>query len=159
GDHDIGIRMHWLLQDENTPRVLEQAGYLYDSTSGYNDDIGYRAGTHQVFRPLDCRTLLEMPMHIQDGALFYAGKLALPEAEAWRRCQDMIANTEQSGGVLTVLWHDRSLGPERHWGDFYERLVVELKRRGAWFANARDVVDWFRARRAVSFTAGGCERP
>jgi hypothetical protein len=157
GDRDIGIRMHWLLQDESTPRVLEQAGYLYDSTSGYNDDIGYRAGTHQVFRPLDCRTLLEMPMHIQDGALFYAGKLALSESVAWDRCQAMIANTGRSGGVLTVLWHDRSLGPERHWGDFYARLVDDLKKRGAWFANARTVVDWFRARRAVRFTAQGCE--
>jgi hypothetical protein len=159
GDRDIGIRMHWLLQDENTPRVLEDAGYLYDSTSGYNDDIGYRAGTHQVFRPLDCRTLLEMPMHIQDGALFYAGKLALSEAQAWQRCQAMIANSERAGGVLTVLWHDRSLGPERHWGDFYVRLVDDLKRRGAWFANARAVVDWFRARRAVQFSARGCELP
>jgi hypothetical protein len=159
GDAHVGIRMHWLLHDEHTPRVLEQAGYVYDSTSGYNDDIGYRAGTHQVFRPLDCDTLLEMPMHIQDGALFYAGKLALSESQAWDRCQAMITNTERSGGVLTVLWHDRSLGPERHWGDFYVRLVDDLKRRGAWFANARAVVDWFRARRAVRFTARGCELP
>jgi hypothetical protein len=159
GDHEIGIRMHWLLQDEQTPRVLEAAGYLYDSTSGYNDDVGYRAGTHQVFRPLDCTRLLEMPMHIQDGALFYAGKLALSESVAWQRCLAMITNAERHGGVLTVLWHDRSLGPERHWGDFYVRLVEDLKRRGAWFANAHAVVDWFRARRAVRFTAGGCELP
>ncbi len=157
GDRDMGIRMHWLLQDERTPRVLEQAGYVYDSTSGYNDEVGYRAGTHQVFRPLDCTRLLEMPMHIQDGALFYAGKLALPESTAWLRCQTMTANAELSGGVLTVLWHDRSLGPERHWGDFYMRLVADLKRRGAWFANAGAVVDWFRTRRAVRFTAQGCE--
>ncbi|HET9474873.1 MAG TPA: hypothetical protein VFO82_13330 [Steroidobacteraceae bacterium] len=159
GDREIGIRMHWLLQDEGTPRVLEQAGYLYDSTSGYNDEVGYRAGTHQVFRPLDCTTLLEMPMHIQDGALFYAGKLALPESVAWQRCQSMTNNAETHGGVLTVLWHDRSLGPERHWGDFYVRLVADLRKRGAWFANARTVVDWFRARRAVRFTARGCELP
>jgi len=57
--------------------------------------------------------------------------------------------------VLTVLWHDRSLGPERHWGDFYRRLIAELRARQAWFANAHAVVDWFRARRAVSFTRAG----
>lgn len=157
GDRNIGIRMHWLLQDEHTPRVLEEAGYLYDSTSGYNDEVGYRAGTHQVFRPLDCTRLLEMPLHIQDGALFYAGKLALLESTAWLRCQVMTANAELYGGVLTVLWHDRSLGPERHWGDFYVRLVADLRQRGAWFANAGAVVDWFRARRAVRFSAHGCE--
>jgi len=155
GDSDIGIRMHWLLQDEHTPRVLEEAGYSYDSTSGYNDAIGYRAGTHQVFRPLGRGRLMEMPMHIQDGALFYRTKLALSDAEAWRRCEGIIANAERSGGVLTVLWHDRSLGPERHWGDFYRRLIAELRARRAWFANAHAVVDWFRARRAVSFVRHG----
>lgn len=160
GDRRIGIRMHWLLQDEHTPRVLEEAGYAYDSTSGYNDAIGYRAGTHQVFRPLGRDGLMEMPMHIQDGALFYRSKLALSDAEAWRRCERIIANAERSGGVLTVLWHDRSLGPERHWGDFYRRLIAELRARQVWFANAHAVVDWFRARRAVSFArhgAAGCE--
>jgi len=157
GDRKLGIRMHWLLQDERTPRVLEEAGYLYDSTSGYNDEVGYRAGTHQVFRPEGCTKLLEIPMHIQDGALFYAGKLALLESTAWLRCQTVIANAELYGGVLTVLWHDRSLGPERHWGEFYVRLVEDLRKRGVWFANAGAVVDWFRARRAVRFTDAGCE--
>jgi hypothetical protein len=155
GDANIGIRMHWLLQDEHTPRELEAAGYAYDSTSGYNDAIGYRAGTHQVFRPLGRERLMEMPMHIQDGALFYRTKLALSDAEAWRRCERVITNVERSGGVLTVLWHDRSLGPERHWGDFYRRLIAGLRARQAWFANAHAVVDWFRARRAVTFARSG----
>ena len=37
--------MHWLLHDANTPSVLDEAGYAYDSTVGYNETIGYRAGT------------------------------------------------------------------------------------------------------------------
>ena len=60
--------------------VLEQAGYSYDSTAGYNETIGYRNGTTQVFRPLGARTLLELPLHIQDGALFYPARLDLSEA-------------------------------------------------------------------------------
>jgi hypothetical protein len=160
GDERMGIRMHWLLQDENTPRVLEAAGYSYDSTSGYNDAVGYRAGTHQVFRPIGNSTLLEMPMHIQDGALFYGSKLGLSDAQALRACQGILANARKFGGVLTVLWHDRSLGPERHWGDFYVRLIADLRTQQVWFANARAIVDWFRARRAVVFSsspAEGCE--
>jgi hypothetical protein len=159
GDARIGIRMHWLLQDEHTPRVLEEAGYAYDSTSGYNDAAGYRAGTHQVFRPLGRAGLLEMPMHIQDGALFYRTKLALSDAAAWQKCESVMNNAERSGGVLTLLWHDRSLGPERHWGDFYRRLIAELRGRKVWFANAAAIVDWFRVRRATSFkpVSGGFE--
>jgi hypothetical protein len=41
GESSIGVRMHWLLRDENTFRTLEEAGFAYDSTVGYNETIGY----------------------------------------------------------------------------------------------------------------------
>src|SRR5262249_6514693 len=71
----MGIRMHWLLQDSKTPFVLEESGFAYDSTAGYNEFLGYRNGTSQVFRPLGTSNLLELPLHIQDGALFYPQNL------------------------------------------------------------------------------------
>ena len=151
GTATLGIRMHWLLQDAATPRVLEQAGYTYDSTCGYNDTVGYRAGTTQVFRPLGVSTLLELPMHIQDGALFYPQKMDLSEPEADRHCGVIIDHATANGGVVTLLWHDRSHGPERFWGEFYAGLVHRLKNAGAWFGSAGQVVGWFAARRDVQF--------
>jgi len=151
GESDIGIRMHWLLQDANTISVLEQSGYAYDSTAGYNETIGYSSGTTQVFRPLSAKTLLEIPLHIQDGALFYPHRLDLSEPKAEKCCNALIENARTFGGVLTVLWHDRSHGPERFWGDFYVRFVHKLKSSDAWFATATQAVCWFRKRRQVRF--------
>jgi peptidoglycan/xylan/chitin deacetylase (PgdA/CDA1 family) len=147
----LGVRMHWLLRDEQTPRVLEDAGYAWDSSHGYNETVGYLNGTTQPFRPAGATSLLELPLHIQDGALFYPGRLNLSEAGAWRRCQRLIENAKAYGGVLTVLWHDRSHAPERFWGDFYVRLVDALKARGGWFGTAGTVVEWFAKRRQVRF--------
>src|SRR5205814_8142028 len=127
GESKTGIRIHWLLRDANTPYALERAGYAYDSSFGYNETIGYRAGSSQVFRPLGAETLLELPLHIQDGALFYPQKLGLSETEAWELCQGVIDRTQEHGGIVTVLWHDRSHGPERFWGEFYAKLVEDLK--------------------------------
>jgi hypothetical protein len=151
GCSGMGIRMHWLLRDENTWRILEEAGYSYDSTAGYNETPGYRNGTTQTFRPLTTRKLLELPMHIQDGALFFSKRLGLSEHEAWRSCEKFIANVKRLGGVLTVLWHDRSPGPERFWGDFYIKLVQNLKSHHVWFGSAGQVVSWFRQRREIKF--------
>ncbi len=151
GEPVIGIRMHWLLQDANTPSLLEQAGFAYDSSVGYNDAIGYRTGTGQVYRPLGARKLLELPLHIQDGALFYPQRLDLSDPEAEKRCRALIDNASEFGGVLTLIWHDRSHAPERFWGDFYIKLVQELKSFGPWFATAGQVVGWFQKRRAVRF--------
>jgi hypothetical protein len=151
GTDEVGVRSHWLLRDANTPQTLEHAGYTYDSTVGYNETVGYRAGTSQVFRPFGTQTLLELPLHIQDGALFFPDRLNLTELAAQKRCQDLIDIACDSGGVLTILWHDRSHGPERFWGEFYIELIQQLKSANAWFGTAKQVVDWFRQRREVRF--------
>jgi hypothetical protein len=155
GETSHGVRMHWLLQNDKTHSVLEEAGYSYDASAGYNESVGYRNGTTQVFRPLGARRLLELPTHIQDGALFYPNRLDLSEAEAEARCNEIIDNNKSLGGILTLIWHDRSHGPERFWGDFYVNLVETLKFSGAFFASAAGAVDWFRKRRGVLFERTG----
>ena len=49
----------------------------------------------------------------------------------------MLDNAVRFGGTLTINWHDRSLAPERLWGEFYSDLIQDLKNRGAWFCNRR----------------------
>jgi hypothetical protein len=148
---NLGIRMHWLLWDAETVRVIEEAGYDYDGTFGYNETAGYRAGTAQVYRPAGARRLLELPLHVQDGSLFFAQRLNLREDEAWNLCGAFVQLAQEHGGVLTVVWHDRSHGPERFWGEFYVRVVEELKRLNTCFWTAGQAVEWFRARRSVAF--------
>ena len=75
----------------------------------------------------------------------------LTEDEAWKLCDELIQNLITYSGVLTVLWHTRSLAPERLWGNFYTRLLEAFKARNAWFATASQVVEWFRARRSFTF--------
>jgi len=149
GAEITGARMHWLYFDRQSPGVLDNLGFDYDSTVGYNEILGYRAGTSQVFRPLDAQRLLELPLHIMDTALFFPACSNLSFAEARRSVGRIIDHAVQFGGVITINWHDRSLAPERQWRDFYVDFIHELRVRGAWLANARDSVLWFRKRRAV----------
>jgi len=151
GQKDIGVRMHWLSYDRDSPVILDQAGFEYDSTLGYNETIGFKVGTTQVFQPLEVNHLLELPLNIQDTALFFPGRMALNDVQAWALCQSILATVELFGGIVTILWHMRSLAPERLWGDFYDRLLQELLDRGAWFGTANQVTQWFRRRRSVNF--------
>ena len=77
GESEIGVRMHWLFFDQNSLDKLEEAGFSYDSTVGYNETVGYRAGTTQAFKPLGAARMLELPMHIMDTALFYPAYMNL----------------------------------------------------------------------------------
>ena len=148
---EIGVRIHWLLFNNDSYRILDEAGFSYDSSCGYNEAVGYRAGTVQVFKPFNTNRLLELPLHIQDTALFYRRRMNLSEREALDLCDKLIGNAKSHGGVLTILWHDRSLAPERLWGDFYINLLGKIKENKVWFATAGEIVNWFRRRREVIF--------
>jgi hypothetical protein len=148
---EVGVRMHWLFFDFESPRKLDEAGFFYDSTFGYNETVGYRAGTTQGFRPFGTKCLLELPLHIMDTALFYPSHLHLSAEQATIRVDRMVNDMRQFGGVLMVNWHDRSIAPERLWDDFYIRFVGKLEAAGAWFCTARQAAAWFRRRRQVSF--------
>ena len=146
-----GIRMHWLYFDGGAAEKLEAAGYAYDSTVGYNQTVGYRAGTGQVFKPLTTHNLLELPLHVMDTALFYPSYLNLSPKQADEKVFPLIENAVHWGGAFTVNWHDRSLAPERLWGDYYSHLLEKLSAQKPWFATAAQTVAWFRRRRAATF--------
>jgi hypothetical protein len=151
GQSEVGVRMHWLYFGESSPKALDEAGLSYDSTFGYNDAVGFRGGTAQVFCPAPARDLLELPLNIQDTAMFYPTRMNLSETEAMDSCRRLIQFTLLFGGALTVNWHTRSLSPERLWGDFYARLLEEVKNYRVWFGTALEIVSWFRTRRALRF--------
>jgi hypothetical protein len=153
GAMETGVRMHWLYFNSQSSLELDKAGFSYDSTAGYNQTIGYRAGTVQVFKHPDVEHLLELPLHIMDTALFYSSYLNLSNNQALAAMLPLIENASKFGGVLTINWHDRSLGPERLWGEVYVNLLRDLRDRKPWFATAIQIVSWFRKRRATSFTS------
>ncbi len=155
GMSEVGVRMHWLYFNDKSYHILEKAGFHYDSSFGYNDGVGYKGGTTQVFRPIGLNTLLELPMHIQDTALFYPDRMGLTEENAWPLINNLLEKAKQYGGVLTINWHDRSLAPERLWGNFYIDLVETLKNSKAWLDTGSQIIRWFNKRRSVQFKEVG----
>jgi hypothetical protein len=146
-----GMRTHWLYFSPDSFRHLEEAGFTYDSSIGYNEAVGFRCGTTQAFRPLGVNVLLEIPLHVMDTALLYPGRMSLGYEEAMSRIKSVLAPYRSLGGVMTINWHHRSIGPERYWDELYMEVVAMLKDSEAWFATASSTAKWFRKRRLVSF--------
>nr|WP_320161344.1 hypothetical protein [uncultured Methanoregula sp.] len=162
GEGAFGNRTHWLLFDQDSWEKLDSAGYSYDTTFGYNDDAGFRAGTLQVYRPRHAQNLLELPLHIQDIGLF--GKscwapaaggweqipcLQLAEPEASVHCNRILDYARTYGGAVTLLWHYENITPPRDWSGMYGDLVNRAKNDGAWVTTAGNVVAWFKDRRTA----------
>src|SRR6185437_2476854 len=131
GGSETGVRMHWLYFDDDSFSALEKAGFSYDATFGYNETIGFRAGTSQVFAPLGTERLLALPLHVQDTALLYPGRMHLRPADALAACERLIGSVAEHGGVATISWHERSLSPERLWNRVYAGVRGQLRARRA----------------------------
>jgi peptidoglycan/xylan/chitin deacetylase (PgdA/CDA1 family) len=149
-----GIRQHYLKFDKDTLTKQENAGFNYDSTLYYADALGFRGGMAHPFLPYQESTgkmmkIMEIPPTVMDKTLLdYQKKDA---EKAFNDIEDMIKTVEKQSGLLTLLWHNEMFDdvgfPE--WSKLYERILTDLKERGAWIVKAEDVYTWWTARQNI----------
>jgi hypothetical protein len=124
-----GGRQHYLRwENPSTWTNWERAGLDYDSTLGFAERVGFRAGTCHEFgtfhvrerRPLRLR---ERPLLVMDRTVFDYMKLT-PEA-ASQAVLDVARACRRVSGTLTLLWHNSTLmtAAQRRW---YETLAATL---------------------------------
>lgn len=145
----VSIRQHYLHYDIRiTPAVHAEAGFKYDSTLGFNDNIGFRFGTCYPWKLYDLKNEKELPIKeitliIQDGAMLNPEKgMRLDEDTAFQYVKQIAETVENVGGVLTLLWHPHSI-IKPDWWNLYLRTLDYLKKNNAWFGTVREVVDRF----------------
>jgi len=108
-----GGRQHYLrFQAPETWRAAARAGLRYDTTLGYPDAIGFRAGICTPYRPYDLHAdeelpLWELPLAVMDATLLARGRL--PAGEARRAVAALGRAVARRRGVLVLLWHQPSL--------------------------------------------------
>jgi hypothetical protein len=125
----VGGRQHFLRWHPRTWHEWEKCGLAYDSTVGFSDQIGFRAGTCVPYRPWSLELnreieLLEIPLLAMDVTLAYYMRLT-PEksVELLLRCAE---RCKIVGGVFTLLWHNRSL-LDPNYGRAYQTVLSALK--------------------------------
>jgi len=134
-----GNRMHWLYWGIDTPQVLADAGFTYDSSLGYNTSVGFRCGTAKPFRFPNAPTLWELPMIVMDNALLKRRDLS-PE-EMIEQVIPIVQQISKHGGILTLNWHIRSFGYERGCAKHYEKLVRYLQTLGFKCMQPVDIIE------------------
>ena len=145
GNEIVSIRQHYLHYNIRvTPAVHAAAGFKYDSTLGFNDNIGFRFGTCYPYHLYDLNAekelpIKEIPLIIQDGAMLNPAKgMRLDEDTAFQYVKQISEAVEKVGGVLTLLWHpNHIIKPD--WWNLYLRTLDYLKKKNAWFGAVREV--------------------
>jgi peptidoglycan/xylan/chitin deacetylase (PgdA/CDA1 family) len=133
-----GQRYHYLRIDPHRNlEYVENAGFVYDSTLGFSDAPGFRAGIAHPFRPWDFeretpRNLVEIPLAAMDVTLSAERYLNLSAEQAGVKLAALLDWASENGGGFAVLWHpeqyDSALLPG--WARLYRRFMDEARARG-----------------------------
>ena len=149
-----GIRQHFLRFDVRaTWAAQERAGFDHDSTLGYNEAIGFRAGIAAPYHAWDggrgtALPLVELPLTVMDGTLFRT--LALDARRAAARTIEHLERVEEAGGLAVLLWHPNA-GDEEHFPGWWESYLLTLDwlaGRDAWVTSAGEIATWWQEREA-----------
>ncbi len=128
GRKHMGGRQHYLRWNPDTWRHWEACGLSYDSTVGFADQLGFRAGTCIPYRPWlfsedRAANLIEMPLIVMDCTPIC--HMGLSVQESFDKISECIGRCRLVGGVFTLLWHNTTLMDSRY-GDLYKRLLALL---------------------------------
>ena len=153
GMDPLGGRQHWLrFTLPELIRGLERAGALYDTSLGWADRIGFRAGACFAFplynfdqeRP---SSVLEIPLVMMDVAIRDQG---LNEEDWYGAAAQLLEASRRYGwGGISLLWHPTAFGGgwlAREAGDVFWRLSDQRAEHNETWLSAAAFLDTARDR-------------
>jgi hypothetical protein len=144
GEHRLGGRQHYLRWCPETWLDWENCGLAYDSTVGYSDHVGFRAGTCIPYRPwlwsLDREArLLEIPLIVMDSSLL--DSMELRRDDLLQVVRRLIDRCRVVGGVFTFLCHNTTLRDVSFVRD-YEQILDMLTPSNRFDWTSSSTNDW-----------------
>lgn len=144
-----GFRTHYLHFDyQKSFGLLEEAGVQYDSTLGYWENIGFRAGTSFPFYPFNIKEnrtfrVLEIPLIVMDTTLHSAKAMNMSYGSAKRTLKRLIRVAANYQSHLTLLWHNTTFDPIDYprWGKLYWKTIRLAQSEGAWITSLSEIYE------------------
>jgi peptidoglycan/xylan/chitin deacetylase (PgdA/CDA1 family) len=149
-----GVRYHYLRVDPF--RNLPPLPFRYDSSLGYADALGFRAGIARPFHPWHHgrdapADLVEIPTAAMDATLAEPHYLGLRPDEAEQRLELLLDRAAEVGAAFSVIWHTERFDPAtaRGWDHLYFRFVDAVYERGGVCVSAGELMKEAPPRRHV----------
>ena len=148
GVDPAGQRYHYLRVDPHRNLApLARLGFGYDTSLGYADAMGFRAGIARPFCPWDFEherpaDLVELPLAVMDVTLAEERYLGLTARAAWPRLARLLDWAAESRAAFAVLWHPDRFDPPTSggWDRLFYRVIEAVQERGGACVSARDLV-------------------
>ncbi|MBI2559326.1 polysaccharide deacetylase family protein [Candidatus Woesearchaeota archaeon] len=151
-----GLRHHYYhfnpQSTEETWECHEKAGFEYDASLAFNEDLGYRRGLAFPFYPYNHEkkkriNLLVFPTSIMDSMLV---RKKTTVKDATRRCINLIKSVKKKNGLVVLDWHDADWNTT-----FLDEVQIKTyinvinyleKDKEAWVSTPKELAEWWNKR-------------
>ncbi len=146
-----GYRNHYLSFDyQKSFKILEEAGLKFDSTLGFWEHIGFRAGISYPFYPFNIEEnrpfrVLEIPLTVMDTTLYSGKAMNLKPLKAYWKIKKLIMRARKNGSHLCFLWHNTVFDPIDYpgWGKLYYKLLRFAYKKDGWICSCKSLYDFW----------------
>lgn len=123
----IGIRQHYLNLNENTWENQFKAGFLYDSSWGYTNDIGFKDNRVKPFFPLS-NNFVVFPLVVMDSCF-------MEHSDPWAKLDEVTQQCIDNNAYMVVNWHSNNYNFADYPGYMsnYEKIIKYFLERGSKF--------------------------
>lgn len=118
-------RQHWMMFSwADTWKCQQDAGFVLDSSLGFNDRSGFRNSAALKFKPWRDGQAMDfevLPIALMDSQFYdYA---PMDDEERYRKMKGWIDEIKSVHGQATVIWHQRVFSSDYGWGHGYKTLL------------------------------------
>jgi peptidoglycan/xylan/chitin deacetylase (PgdA/CDA1 family) len=123
----IGIRQHYLNLNEKTWENQRNAGFLYDSSWGYTNDIGFKDNRVKPFTPLG-NNFVVFPLVVMDSCF-------MEHQNPWSKLDELTQICIDNNAYMVINWHSNNYSEADYPGymDAYVKLLEYFKSKNAKF--------------------------
>ena len=124
------IRQHWLRYRECHTPLLHEKYFQIDSTVGWNDQMGFRAGVCSMYRPFnhDENRVFDyfiVPQILMDSQLYDYASGHFEETFVFAKQTIDIARSHKNAH-FAISWHPRTASRDYGWHESYEALLAHI---------------------------------
>ncbi|MBI4639154.1 MAG: hypothetical protein HY731_00565 [Candidatus Tectomicrobia bacterium] len=127
------VRQHWLCYEERTTPFLHEKLFEYDSTLGWNDRMGFRAGCASRYRPYDhlhqrAFNFFETPQVVMDANIYDYGVQDVHTQ--FLQAMEMICGLENcKNSHISISWHPHTCANDYGWDGPYWDIIRAVRRK------------------------------
>ena len=131
----FGVRQHYLNLDQHTWERQAEAGFLYDASFGFTNDIGFKEDRFHPFKPISNRDFYVVPLALMDACL-------MGEKNPLQEAINIIKLAKEKCACLVLCWHQRVFNEKEFPGymNMYLRIIEECMSRKANFSTIGEYI-------------------